>query len=681
MPPSSSEPRSARNPLLAISLPVPWRAVEAEHIQPGVERLLAEAEERVAAIAGAPRTYEGTLGALDRATTELEYGTSIASHLEAVIGTPELRDAWTAVHPKVSAFSTNVLLNEPLYRALREYAGTDEAKQLDPGRARFLTKTLSDFRRNGAELDAKGKARLSAIDVALSELTLEFAQNVVDATAAFELVVEDRARLSGLPDGALDAARRSAEEKGKEGWRFTLQAPSYGPMLSFADDRALREALYRAHVTRASAANPAIIRQVLALRKERASLLGFAHYADLATDDRMAKSGEKALAFVRMLQERLRPAFERENAELAAFARSEGHPGELAPWDVSYFAEKQRRAKFDFDEETLRPYFPLDRVTRGLFEVASSLYGITIERDERALAWHDDVTAWAVRDRDGARIGAFYLDLFPRETKRDGAWMGGVVDRLPGTREPRENVAVIVANMTPPRGPGKPALLSHREVQILFHEFGHMMHHVLSEVPVRSLAGTRVVSDFVELPSMIMENWCWERDALDRFARHFETGEPIPDGIKERMLRARTFRAADALTRQLGFSTLDLLLHTTYDPAKDGDVIAFARDVLQRFAPAPLPPEYAMVAAFSHLFGEAFNYAAGYYSYQWSEVLEADAFGRFREGGILSAEIGDRFRRQILARGDTEDPAALYRAFLGRDPDVTALLTRLGVAG
>jgi oligopeptidase A len=679
--PSLPAPRSARNPLIAIALPVPWRAVEASHVQPAVERLLAEAEERVASIAGAPRTYGDTLGALDLATNELDYAASVASHLESVIGTPQLRDAWGAVLPKLSAFSTQLLLNEPLYLALREYAGTGDAKQLDPGRARFLAKTLADFRRNGAELDAAGKARLAEIDVAVSQLTLEFAQNVVDATAAFDVVVEDRGRLSGLPDGALEAARRSAEEKGKKGWRFTLQAPSYGPVLSFADDRALRETLYRAHGTRAADKNPPLIRQVLALRKERAALLGFAHFADLATDDRMAKSGEKALAFVRMLEERLRPAFERENAELAAFARSEGHPGELAPWDVAYFAEKERRARFDFDEETLRPYFPLDRVTRGLFEIASSLYGIRIEQDARALVWHDDVTAWVVRDRDGARIGAFYLDLFPRETKRDGAWMGGVVDRLPGTKQQRENVAVIVANMTPPRGPGQAALLNHREVQTLFHEFGHMMHHVLSEVPIRSLAGTRVVSDFVELPSMIMENWCWERDALDRFARHFETGEPIPDAIKDRMLRARTFRAANALTRQLGFSTLDLLLHTTYDPAKDGDVLAFARGVLGRFSPAPLPDDYAMLASFSHLFGSAFGYAAGYYSYQWSEVLEADAFGRFREAGILSPEIGDRFRRQILARGDTEDPAVLYRAFLGRDPDVTALLTRLGVAG
>ena len=679
---------AATNPLLEIRVPVPFDEVRAEHIQPATEELLDGAQARLDAIPAAPRSYAETLGALDLAPNELDYAIGVAGHLEAVMGTKELRDAYNAILPKVSAFYSKILLSEPLYRAVRELAETDEAKALDPARRRYLKKTLDDFRRNGAELDAAGKERLAQIDVALSELTLKFSQNVVDATAAFEIVVEDAARLSGLPEGVREAARRSAEEKGKEGWRLTLQAPSYGPVMTFADDRALREAMYRAQVTRASGHGPGgperdnrdVIREVLRLRSEKARLLGFAHFADLVTDDRMARSGKDALAFVTMLRDRLRPAFERENAELEAFAKQVGHQGALEPWDVAYYAEKQRRALYDFDEETLRPYFPLDRVTRGLFEVAESLYGVKIERDAEARVWHEDVTAWVVTDERGARLGTFYLDLFPRETKRDGAWMGGVVDRLPGTSHELSNVAVVVGNMTPPRAPGQPALLNHREVETLFHEFGHMMHHVLSEVPIRSLAGTRVVSDFVELPSMIMENWCWEREALDRFARHFETGAPIPDEVKDRMLRARTYRAANALMRQLGFSTVDLSLHTEYAPDKDGDVMAFARDVFARFSPTALPADYAMLASFSHLFGSPYGYAAGYYSYQWSEMLEADAFGRFKQAGILSRTEGDRFRSIILARGDTEDPAVLYRTFLGRDPDVSALLVRLGVA-
>ncbi len=638
------------NPLLEVRVPVPFDEVRAEHIEPAVDLLLAQAQRALDAIIAAPspRTYASTLGALDHATNELDYATNLASHLESVLGTPALRDAFAAVTPKVTSFFSQILLSEPLYRALRDLDATDEAKKLDPSHRRYLTKTLADFRRNGAELDAVGKKRLGDIDIALSELTLKFAQNVVDATASFEVIIEeaDVARLAGLPEGTVEAAKKSAEAKGKNGYRFTLQAPSYGPVMTFAHDRALRETLYRAATTRASGKGPggperdntAIIKDVLALRKEKATVLGFAHFADLVTDDRMAKTGKAALAFVTMLRDRLQPGFERENDELAAFAKKHGQSSPLEPWDVSYWAETQRRALFDFDEETLRPYFPLDRVTRGLFEVATSLYGITIERDPAARVWHEDVTAWLVLDEDRKRLGGFYLDLFPRETKRDGAWMAGVVDRLPGTKHELENIAVVVGNMTPPREPGGPALLNHREVETIFHEFGHMMHHVLSEVPIRSLAGTRVVSDFVELPSMIMENWCWESEALDRFARHCETGAPIPADVKKRMLAARTYRAANALIRQLGFSTVDLLLHTEYDPKIHGDVMGYARGVFGRFSPVPLPADYAMLASFSHLFGASYGYAAGYYSYQWSEVLEADAFSRFREGGILSSE-------------------------------------------
>jgi oligopeptidase A len=394
----------------------------------------------------------------------------------------------------------------------------------------------------------------------------------------------------------------------------------------------------------------------------------------------MAKTGKDALAFVTMLRGKLAAAFARENEALARFARENGQAEPLEPWDIGYWSERQRRALYAFDEETLRPYFPLGRVLRGLFEVAQSLYNVTIEQDETAPVWHRDATAWSVRDGSGKRLGAFYLDLFPRETKRDGAWMGGMVDRLPGTESERENISVIVANVTPPSSAKGPALLNHREVETLFHEFGHMLHHLLSEVSIRSMAGTRVVSDFVELPSMLMENWTWERQALDRFARHFETDAPIPAEVKDAMLRARTYRAANALMRQLGFSTVDLLLHTAYDEATHGDVMTFARDVFAEFSPTKLPGDYAMLASFSHLFGSPYGYAAGYYSYQWAEVLEADAFSRFREGGILGPEIGDAFRRSILARGDTEDPSVLYRSFLGRDPEVGALLTRLGVA-
>jgi oligopeptidase A len=667
-------------PLTKIELPIPFDRVSAQHVEPAVDALLEAAKKAIDAIGDAPRTYDKTLGVLDMASETLDWAVNVAGHLESVVGDADIRAAYTAILPKLSAFASSIVLSAPLYRAFRELAASDEARSLDPARRRFLDKTLADFRRNGAELDDAGKARLTAIDAALSERTLQFSQNVVDATAAFEIMVDDRGKLAGLPDGAIEAAQRSAREKGKSGYRFTLQAPSFGPVMSFAEDRSLRERMYRAYNTRASGGrfdNWPIASEVLALRHEKARLLGFAHFADLALDDRMLKSGKDALAFASMLRDKLLPSFEREKHDLAAFAAKTGHCGPLEAWDVSYWSEKQRRALYDFDEETLRPYHPLDRVLRGLFEIAQSLYGIRIERDATAPVWHPEASAYVVASADGRRIGTFYLDLYPRETKRDGAWMGGIADRLPGTPYERESVAMIVTNVTRPRGPGVPALLTHREIETLFHEFGHMLHWLLSDSPIRSMAGTRVVSDFVELPSMIMENWTWERDALDRFARHVDSGEPIPDAIKDRMLRARTYRAANQHMAQVGYATLDLLLHTA--PEVPADLPTFAREAFAPFAAAPLPPDYAMLAAFSHLFGAPYGYAAGYYSYEWARVLEADAFGRFRSEGILSPHVGSAFRSLILAPGDTEDPAVLYRRFLGRDPDPSTFLTQLGL--
>ncbi len=669
------------NPLLEVKTPIPFDAVRAEHVAPATDALLERSQAALDAIRPENATYDATLGLLDDATAGLDYALGVASHLESVLGTPELREAYNAVLPKASAFYTKIVLSAPIYEALRAFSQTPEATALPPNRKRFLDKTLDDFRRNGAELDAAGKARLEAIDAELSEITLKFSQNVVDATAAFELVLADKERLEGLPEGVVEAAARSAEERGKKGYRLTLQAPCYGPVMTFAHDRTLREELYKANVTRAAGGpfdNRAIIERILDLRAEKAALLGFSHFADLVTADRMAKSGEGAKAFVEKLRAAIAPAFERENRELAEFAKKEGAGAPLAAWDTAYWAERMRRALYDFDEETLRPYFPLDAVQKGLFAVVRALYGVEIEPDADAAVWHEDARAYRVLGADGEQIGAFYMDLFPRETKRDGAWMGGMVDRLPGTPREKQNVAVVVANVTPPRKPGGPALLNHREVETLFHEAGHMLHQILSEATVRSQAGTRVVSDFVELPSMIMENWCWERDALDLFARHHETGEPIPDDVKDRMLRARTFRAANALMRQLGFSTVDLTLHTERRPS---DVFAAAREIFSRFSPTELPDTYAMVASFSHLFGSPYGYAAGYYSYQWAEMLQADAFGRFRERGVLDRDVGQEFRAVILAPGDGEDPGELVRRFLGRDPDERALLARLGLEG
>jgi len=388
----------------------------------------------------------------------------------------------------------------------------------------------------------------------------------------------------------------------------------------------------------------------------------------------MAKSGAAAQTFVESLEAKTRARFAEENAALEAFANQK-----LEPWDTGYWAEKQRLALYDFDEEELRPYFPLDRVMPGMFDLFGKLFGIRVVAESNIPGWDPEVRRYAIYDaaKPDLHLGSFYADWFPRENKRGGAWMDSLITGNPDAGN--AHLGLICGNLTPPVD-GKPALLTHREVETIFHEFGHLLHHCLSRVEVRSLAGTSVPWDFVELPSQIMENWCWERASLDLFARHYETGAPIPEDLFQKMVRAKNFRAANAQMRQLGFATVDLMLHRVYDPARDGDVIDYSRKLLQKFSPAPLPAEHAMIASFTHLFASPVAYGAGYYSYKWAEALDADAFTRFKKEGVFSAQVGTEFRTRILEKGDSEDPAALYRNFMGRDPDPNALLERAGLA-
>lgn len=673
---------SEANPLLSTAFRIPFDAIRAEHIVPAVRAELEEGRRRMAAIeAVTSPTFANTFGAFDSMSEGLERAMSIAGHLEAVATTPEIRAAYSSVQPEVSAFSSSVYLSAPLYKSLRNFAETAEARALKGAKKRFVETTLADFRRAGAELDAAGKERLAAIDVELTTISLKFSQNVLDATNSFELIVTDRAQLSGLPESAIDAARESASAKGKEGYRFTLQAPSYIAVMTYADDAALRERLYRAFNTRATRGehdNRPILARMLELRGEKAKLLGFDSFADLAVDDRMAKTGQNARKFVQDLEKKTRAFFDRENAELANFRRElEGKSApEIAPWDATYYAEKLRRARFDFDEEALRPYFSLQGVLDGLFVIASRLYGVAIEPWTDAPVWHETVRAY--RMLDGKKeLGGFYVDVFPRESKRDGAWMQGLVS---GTGPDGRHLGLFAANVTPPVG-GKPALLTHREVETMFHEFGHLMHHMLSSTELRSHAGTNVAWDFVELPSQIMENWTWDRGALDLFAHHYETGATIPEDLFSKMQKARTFRAANMQMRQLGFAEVDLALHMDFDTATSGNVLDYARTISSRFTPVALPDDYAMIASFGHLFSSPVGYAGGYYSYKWAEVLDADAFSKFSKEGVLSSEVGGAFRERILSRGSSEDPKELFAAFMGREPDPQALLQRSGLLG
>ena len=671
------------NPLLSISFHIPFDRIRVEHVEPAVTELLRQSKEHIDELVRdtAPRTFDNTMLALERSTENLDYALAIVRHLEGVTTTPELRAAWNAVEPLASEFYSGIPLNEGIWKQLQAYAATAEAKALTGTRLRFLTKTLDSFRRHGAELDAAGKKRMAEIDVELTRITTKFSENVLDSTNAFELIVTDESKLAGLPPSAVAAARQSFElknpdSKAQPGWRFTLQAPSYIPVLTYMDDRDIRETLYRAYSARATEPerdNRPILARILELRKEKATLLGFPDFADFVLHDRMAHKGERAIKFLDELKGKTDPFFAKENAALEAFAGRK-----LEPWDIGYWAEKQRQALYDFNEEELRPYFPAERVVEGMFGIVERLYGIDVKRREDVPVWHPDVRYYEVREKDGQLIGAFYADWYPRETKRDGAWMEAFITGVdaPGHFEP--HAGCVCGNLTPPIG-DKPALLTHREVETIFHEFGHLLHHVLSRVEVRSLAGTSVAWDFVELPSQIMENWCWEREALDLFARHYETGEAIPEDLFQKMVRARTYRGANVQMRQLGFGFTDLKLHRDYTPARDGDVIQYARTLLQPFSAATFPPNYAMIAGFTHLFASPVGYGAGYYSYKWAEVLDADAFTRFRDEGIFSPEAGADFRKNILSKGDSEDPAELYRRFMGRDPDPDALLQRSGL--
>jgi oligopeptidase A len=669
------------NPLLIERFPIEFEAVKAEHVEPAIQLLLEQMNQRLVALGGpeTPRTYRDILLALDQMTEPLDFAMALVRHLESVVTTPELRAAHNAVQGPVSAFYTSIALNENLWKAVQAVDKSGEREKLAPVHRRYLDKTVTGFRRAGADLDGEGKKQLEELDVALTKATTKFSENVLDATNAYEFLISDEAKLAGLPESARLAARASAQSKGKEGWRLTLQGPSYTAALTYLDDREIRRDLWEASNTRATGGqydNRALLSEILALRRRKAKLLDYRDFADLVLEERMAHAGERAQAFIEDLHRKTLPYFELENHSLLEMGRSLGYE-RANPWDVAYLAEKQRQALYEFDEEELRPYFQLENVVAGMFDIFSRVLAIKVIEERNVPGWDPAVKYYRVEDaRSGKLLGGFYTDWFPRENKRGGAWMDSLVTGNPEAGRP--HLGLICGNLTPPVADA-PALLTHREVETIFHEFGHLLHHTLSLVPVRTLCGTNVPWDFVELPSQIMENWCMERDALHLFARHYKTGEAIPEELFEKMKRARTFRSANAQMRQLGFGMVDLKLHREYDPEQGGDVLAYARDVYAQFSPAPLPPDYGMIASFTHLFASPVAYGAGYYSYKWAEVLDADAFTRFQREGIFNTGTGLDFRRRILERGDSEDPAQLYRTFMGRDPDANALLERLGL--
>ncbi len=679
----------ASNPFLDPDFHIRWSQLTPDQVAPGIEKAIADAQAAIDRIAGTDLsavTFENTFLALEHATEQLNVAWGKVSHLQSVADAPALREAYNAMLPKVAAFQASVPLNPELWRRLKAFAQLPAANSVSGIHRRFLEETVKDFKQAGADLPMDKRARLEALQSELAQLTQKYSENVLDATNAWQLIVTDENRLAGLPAHAKAAARRSAEAKGAAGWRFTLHMPSLEPFMTYLEDDALRAEMWQASAAvgaRSPHDNTPLISRILALRAEKAALLGYAHFADLVLERRMAKSGAEAVAFIDDLERRAMSAFQRETRELEEFkAHQTGNAvARLAPWELGYWAEKLRRARYDFDEELLRPYFPMDRVVGGLFELVRRIFGLQVvaRGTGEVETWHDEVTFYDVSDARGRHVGSFYADWHPREAKRGGAWMNYLITGGPnaGHREP--HLGLICGNMTPPVD-GKPALLTHREVTTVFHEFGHLLHHLLGEVEIKSLNGVNVAWDFVELPSQLMENWAWERESLDLFARHHETGAPIPGELYGKMIAARNFRSASAMMRQIAFAKMDLLLHVrTAEFAALPDVEPAARAAVAECLIPTQPPSPTIVKRFTHVFADPVGYAAGYYSYKWAEVLDADAFTRFKREGIFNATVGNQFVEQVLSRGNSADPAELYRAFMGRDPDLNALLQRSGL--
>jgi oligopeptidase A len=684
------------HPFLDSDFHIRWSELTAERIGPDLEVALRRAQAAIDAIASQDEralSYESTFLALERATEELNVAWGKVTHLQSVADSPALREAHNAMLPKVSTFFAAIPLNAELWRRLKTFAESPAARSVAGIHRRFLDETVKDFRQAGADLPAEKRARLEALQSELAQLTQKYGENVLDATNAWQLVVSDERRLDGLPERAKAAARRSAEAKGVPGWRFTLHMPSQEPLMTYATDEALRRETWTAAAgvgAQAPHDNTTLIGQILARRLEKATLLGQSHFADVVLERRMAKSGAQALAFIADLKTRAKAAFARECRELEEFTAQQtgGAGGRLAPWEIGFWAERLRKARYDLDEEALRPYFPMDRVVGGLFELVRRVFGLSVtERGteigaaEAVQTWHAEVKFYDVHDRRGRHVGSFYADWHPRESKRGGAWMNYLITGGPtkdGGRKP--HLGLICGNMTPPVD-GRPALLTHREVETIFHEFGHLLHHLLGEVEIKSLNGVNVAWDFVELPSQIMENWCWERESLDLFARHHETGATLPAALFDKMVAAKKFRSACAVMRQVAFAEMDLVLHMrTAEFVGVPDIEPKARAIVADALIPTEPPAPTIVKRFNHIFSDPVGYAAGYYSYKWAEVLDADAFTRFKREGIFNAQVGADFVTHVLSRGNSADPAELYRAFMGRDPDLNALLQRSGLA-
>jgi len=673
------------NPLLEPSLLPQFSTIKPEHVVPAIEELLQRNRERIAKMTEQPMMdWQSLVGELEQLNDDLAQAWSPVSHLNAVVNTDEMREAYNACLPKLSEYFTELGQNKKLYEAYEQFSQSAAFLELSDAQKKVITNSLRDFRLAGIGLPEEQQKRYAELQLKLSELTTKFSENVLDATQGWTKHITDESELAGLPHHVLEAAKQAAKSEGLEGWVLTLDFPVYYAVMLQADNRQLREEFYTAYATRASDQGPKagewdntdLIEQILTLRLELAKLLGFTNYAEYSLATKMAQSTDQVVSFLEDLAAKSRPQAAKELEELTAFAQAEEGMNDLQAWDITYYAERLKQQRFNISQQELRPYFPLPKVLDGLFAVTERLFGVSVTELKEFDSYHDDVRLFELK-RDGQVLANCYLDPFARAGKRGGAWMDDCRVRRNINGDIQLPVAYLVCNFTAPLE-GQPALLTHDEVTTLFHEFGHGLHHMLTQMEYADISGINGVAwDAVELPSQFMENWCWEPEALALISGHHETGEPLPENMLNRMLSAKHFQSGMMMVRQLEFSLFDFILHRDFAPGETS-VQSVLDSVREQVAVLNPPTFNRFQHSFSHIF--AGGYAAGYYSYKWAEVLSADAFSRFEEEGIFNHETGASFRTEILEKGGSKEPMELFVAFRGREPNVDALLRHSGIA-
>jgi oligopeptidase A len=676
------------NPLLQNSVLPLFSQIKPEHVEPAIDHLLAEARAVVEQHlqATAEYTWENLVEPIEDAEDRLGKAWSPVSHMNSVVNSDALREAYNACLPKLSEYSTEMGQNERLFNAYQFIAASDAYTDLDTAQQKIIQNALRDFRLSGIDLDAEKKQRYKEISQELSQLASKYEENLMDATNAWTKLIRDADDLAGLPESALAVARQTAESHNEEGWMITLQFPSYSAVMTYADNRELRREHYEAFATRASDQGPhaglydngEIMKKTLALRHEKALLLGFNNYAELSLARKMAEKPDDVIGFLEDLADRSWRQARKDLVELRQFAKQHYGIGDLQPWDIGYYSEKMRQHYYQLSQEEVKAYFPITRVLPGLFAVVEKLFGLNISEITGFDSWHPDVRFFEIHDQHGQLRGQFYTDLYARPKKRGGAWMDDCVSRKKSGDRIQTPVAYLTCNFTPPAG-NDPALLTHDEVTTLFHEFGHGLHHMLTQVDHLGVSGINGVEwDAVELPSQFMENWCWEKEALALISGHYQTGKPLPEELFNKMLAARNFQSGMMMVRQLEFSLFDFRIHRDYDPKK-GDRIYQTLEQVRDMVAVIKPPKFNRFAhSFSHIF--AGGYAAGYYSYKWAEVLSSDAFSLFEEKGIFDQETGRSFLTHILEKGGSENAMDLFVRFRGRKPTIDALLRHNGIA-